>query len=605
MPAAIEDNTMKEIDEKLLTKSLIKTMQKHNLYEASEGETRRQHVLHQLEEVLSKWSRSLWKSKNNSSSNAAKARNVTLITFGSYRLRVHKSSSDIDVLALCPHHITRDDFFDSLVSTLDADARVTDLHPIPGAYTPVMKFYFDRVAIDLLFAQVGEHHAMPLRPRKEGGDTKGVWQEAELDDAHLIGLDECALRSLNGVRVAQLLLKLVKSAGAAGCKHDDCPEEQCNRTFENFRTALITIKEWANTHGLYSNVLGFLGGVNWAILVAKVVQIKPNATPPALIRLFFRMFARWRWPKPVRLLNMQKTSPHPSVEFPCWNNRLNHRDGKDLMPIITPAYPSMNSSYNVQRPQLRRIKDEIDKAEVILDAIYAGSSTWDDLFTNTPQPTANVTNLQIMEHNFFWQHVHYLEITIRATNANDFRSWFGYCESRLRVLINSFESHPDMMGVLECFPYAKFFERVVENKGKHGKTFVTSFFMALRFARGVEEVDLTPCPRKYLTDVNSWPERVPGMDVSIEHKLQKHLPSFVFAAAEVPATTRTNTKKVIDTSGKHEKEGGNGQKRFSSTHKGKGKRKKMPKNNHSEKWQNHSSKRPRKELSYGDTVDEV
>eukprot|EP00593_Proboscia_inermis_P017292 CAMPEP_0171311408 /NCGR_PEP_ID=MMETSP0816-20121228/21656_1 /TAXON_ID=420281 /ORGANISM="Proboscia inermis, Strain CCAP1064/1" /LENGTH=36 /DNA_ID= /DNA_START= /DNA_END= /DNA_ORIENTATION= len=36
---------MKEIDEKLLTKSLIKTMQKHNLYEASEGETRRQHVL--------------------------------------------------------------------------------------------------------------------------------------------------------------------------------------------------------------------------------------------------------------------------------------------------------------------------------------------------------------------------------------------------------------------------------------------------------------------------------------------------------------------------------------------------------------------------------
>ena len=95
--------------------------------------------------------------------------------------------------------------------------------------------------------------------------------------------------------------------------------------------------------------------------------------------------------------------------------------------------------------------------------------------------------------------------------------------------------------------------------------------MALRFAQGVEEVDLTTCPWKYLTDVNSWIGQGPGIDVSIEHKLQKNLPSFVFAAAKVPASTRTNTKKVIDTSGKHEKECDNGQKWFSSTHKGKGK----------------------------------
>lgn len=39
-----------------------------------------------------------------------------------------------------------------------------------------------------------------------------------------------------------------------------------------------------------------------------------------------------------------------------WNPVANPRDKAHLMPIITPAYPAMNSSYNVGEPQMRLIR---------------------------------------------------------------------------------------------------------------------------------------------------------------------------------------------------------------------------------------------------------
>ena len=45
--------------------------------------------------------------------------------------------------------------------------------------------------------------------------------------------------------------------------------------------------------GIYSNALGFLGGVSWAMLVARVCQLYPNAVSATLVHKFFLVFSKW------------------------------------------------------------------------------------------------------------------------------------------------------------------------------------------------------------------------------------------------------------------------------------------------------------------------
>jgi len=298
-----------------INNTLKRELKRRHLYDTETNFHHRLAVLTQLETLLTEWSASL--------SPESKSK-VALISFGSFRLGVQSVDADIDALALCPPHVTRGDFFTSLVKVLGDDGRVTDLHPVPSAYTPVIKFYMDGIQIDLLFARLANgtklqslpsSSSSPPDPKKEEEEeeddptspTSTVTPpnstttttnhqphpryEFQITDEDLVGLeDEATVRSMNGVRVAQLLLSSVPN-------------------LPHFRFVLRAIKQWARVHGLYSNVLGFLGGVNWAILVAFICKRYPEASPFVLMRHFFGTFGSWRWPRPVRLVKVVYSPP--------------------------------------------------------------------------------------------------------------------------------------------------------------------------------------------------------------------------------------------------------------------------------------------------------
>jgi poly(A) polymerase len=44
---------------------------------------------------------------------------------------------------------------------------------------------------------------------------------------------------------------------------------------------------------IYSNVNGFLGGVAWSMLVARICQLYPNAIAGAIVSRFFIIMYQW------------------------------------------------------------------------------------------------------------------------------------------------------------------------------------------------------------------------------------------------------------------------------------------------------------------------
>lgn len=509
-----------------LTNSLIETLSEHGLFEDYEGTKKRKQILKDLQSLLADWSLSI-DSKHAYTADQDLSEEVTavskdlaydsnhdceteriprirLISFGSFRLGVHSPSADLDVLALCPPYVSKDHFFSGLVKVLQTNTRITQINAIPTAYTPVIKFYMDGLPIDMLYANVHDGKKLlgpTIQAHTEEDNIDSESEEFMIDDSLLCGLDEPSVRSLNGVRAAQYLLQFIPNK-------------------EIFRIVLKTIKQWARVHGLYSNVLGFLGGINWAILVAWVCKRNPDASPTVLLKIFFRTFSRWKWPKPIILTQSLKIYPPAGVSpLTTWDPIANARDALHIMPIITPCYPSMNSSYNVGHPQLRRLAEEMYRADKVLNSIAMDNGiTWSDL---------------LKKNDFFTAHVHYLQVTIIADNEEDHQSWFGFCESRLRILIAGMDSQS--LGMLS-YPFAKFFKNVDSNENVKS----TYFYIALRFEYGVENVDTTSCMQEFLYMVNTWEGRKKGMDIKIDHVLQRNLPSFVF---DNPSEEKNSTKE--------------------------------------------------------------
>ncbi|CAL0322065.1 unnamed protein product [Lupinus luteus] len=453
---------------------LKKYMLRSGLYESKEDSAKRQYVLQRLGQIVRGWVKQITGSRGYTNQMVEDA-NALIFTFGSYRLGVHGPGSDIDTLCIGPRYVNREeDFFFTLHDILANTEEVTELQPVPDAHVPVMKFKFDGISIDLLYASIS-HLVVP--------------KDLDITDLSVLhNVDEPTVRSLNGCRVADQILRLVPNA-------------------EHFRTTLCCLKLWAKRRGVYSNVTGFLGGVNWALLVAHICQLYPNAVPSMLVSRFFRVYTQWRWPNPVMLCPIEENE----LGFSIWNPRKNPRDRTHLMPIITPTYPCMNSSYNVSTSTLRVMVEQFQYGNKICGEIELNNVQWSALF----EP-----NL------FFENYKNYLQIDLIAADIDDLRAWKGWVESRLRQLTLMIER--DTLGKLQCHPHPN--EYVDTSK----QCAHCAFFMGLQRKQGEivqegQQFDIRGTVEQFRHSVNMYMFWKPGMDIYVSHVRRRQIPSYVSA----------------------------------------------------------------------------
>ncbi|XP_059622959.1 poly(A) polymerase type 3 [Phlebotomus argentipes] len=456
-----------------LTKELESTLQPYNVFESEAELNHRMEILAKLNTLVKQWVRDVSIAKNMPEQMAEKL-GGKIYTFGSYRLGVHHKGADIDALCVAPRNIDRNDYFTSFLDVLKQMPEVTECRAVEEAYVPVIKMNFDGIEIDLLFAR------LTLKEIPDNFDLR--------DDMLLKNLNPKCVRSLNGCRVTDEILRLVPN-------------------IENFRLALRAIKLWAKRHGIYSNSLGFFGGVSWAMLVARTCQLYPNAIASTLVHKFFMVFSRWKWPHPILL----KQPDNVNLGFLVWDPRVNSADRYHLMPIITPAYPQQNSTYNVSISTKKIICNEFERGMKIMDEIVQGKLTWKALF-EAP--------------SFFFQYRHFIVLLVSSQSADDHLEWCGLVESKVRCLVlnlerNVFISHAQVNP--KCFD---------QEPSKASSPHCSMWFIGLEFQRTENlNVDLTESIQTFTDHIHKHGLNIKmlkeGMKIEARHVKKKQLNQYL------------------------------------------------------------------------------
>jgi|JI61114BRNA_FD_contig_51_1871189_length_928_multi_2_in_0_out_0_2 poly(A) polymerase len=121
---------------------------------------------------------------------------------------------------------------------------VKNLNRIVSASVPIINFEYKGLPIDISFSQLNREMV-----------PKDI--ERNLPDEVIESIiDQRDKTSILGRKNNLLILEKVKNQ-------------------ERFRSTLRLIKVWAKNRGVSSNQMGYLGGISWAILVAKICQIFP------------------------------------------------------------------------------------------------------------------------------------------------------------------------------------------------------------------------------------------------------------------------------------------------------------------------------------------
>ncbi|CAG9460783.1 unnamed protein product [Pedinophyceae sp. YPF-701] len=377
------------------TEALCQFLEERGLNEDLDARIKREQVLGKLQALATEWVRAV-SADAGFDKDAIAAQHALIRTYGSYRLGVHKPGADIDVLCVGPQQCSRElHFFGSGPLCFEERLRqhpdVTGLQAVPGAFVPVIKLELDGVELDILYAQLQLHRLAP---------------DTDISNNDLLrGVDFQSVRSMAGTRDNDKILSLAPDA-------------------EAFKTALKYLKLWCEQRGIYGNKMGYLGGINLAIMTAYVCQLYPKAAASHIVSRFFFIYSQWQWTTPVRLGPIDYDT---QLGHKVWNPDLNYIDAQHLMPIITPTYPAMNSTHSANQSSLETMRAEFARGHALCQGIL--------------QPGALRPNWASLVEpaDFFQSYKKFLEVQIRAENDDLFKMWSGYACANVRRLVEALQ----------------------------------------------------------------------------------------------------------------------------------------------------------------------
>ena len=235
--------------------------------------------------------------------------------------------------------------------------------------------------------------------------------------------------------------------------------------------------------------MGFLGGVSWAILVARICQLYPNATVSTLLSKFFRTIPDWPWPLPLLLQRLPVNKPGSTA----WDPRVNLRDRTHLMPVITPCYPQQNSTFNVTASTRCVIIEELRRGFDLVGKIMEGNKSWEELF---------------LPAKFFEEYNHFVVLKTSAASPEDLAEWDGLVKSRLRLLVAGLEQRRE---IFLARPHEKSYSL------EHNSS---SWFVAMKFKIAKANLDLGTTVAEFKSTVTEqavkFGKHKPGMNISAE-----------------------------------------------------------------------------------------
>ena len=344
---------------------------------------------------------------------------VRLVKYGSSSLPglsqlIPDPGTDLDILCIVPHPVSRDkDFFGedsglSLAARLAANPNIVEVVPVPVAFVPCIKLVCCGVPVDLTFC------ALPMAWLQDPAFRPEQPTPALLAAA---AKDPPAARSLSAVHANTIVHEAIGDANAG-----------------SFGILYTAVRLWASRRGIHGKQLGYPGGFSWAVLCTVVCQQHPGAPPDELLTRFFRKYASWEWPQPVQMIQSDEKTGQNSVGG--WDPDSNPSDATHLMPILTPMTGGarINSTHCVTRATHQLISREFARAATQPQGQL--SAAW---LANLFKPT-----------DFFTEYRHFVCLELCCTDAVDklnarrIRSrdarWFALCESLLRVWIPKLES---------------------------------------------------------------------------------------------------------------------------------------------------------------------